>query len=268
MDDKLQEILAALEPWKKHHSRKAYKPIVEPTNDMVHHSRFGGSPLLTPDTEWPKCGSCGQPMHMLLQLDLAKVPINDLPWESGLLQFFYCTDWESEFMCDDYEAFSPCHVIRIIQNTEKLSTLQVPHFQQQFPAKQITRWNEFPDYPGYQELETNGLKSDFDYNSRTGKIEAFLEEKKIADFDIPDNYFLEEVLEEISAKQKDKLGGWPYWLQNIEYPDCPKCKQKMEYFFQIDSEDNVPHMFGDVGLGHITFCRQHPEILAFQWACH
>ena len=66
---------------------------------------------------------------------------------------------------------------------------------------------------------------------------------------------------------KDKVNGWPYWVQNVEYPICPKCGTEMIYLFQIDSEDNVPFMFGDVCCGHITQCPKHPDILAFAWAC-
>jgi len=79
MDNQLQEIFTALESWKEKCSRKAFKPIVELTTDMFHHSRFGGTPLLTPDIQWPKCGSCSKPIHMLLQLDLARLPNENLP---------------------------------------------------------------------------------------------------------------------------------------------------------------------------------------------
>jgi hypothetical protein len=27
-------------------------------------------------------------------------------------------------------------------------------------------------------------------------------------------------------------------------------------------------MFGDSGIGHITQCPEHKEVLAFGWACH
>lgn len=264
MDEKLQEILTALKPWATKHSRKAYKPIVKSTDDMTHHSRFGGTPLLTPETEWPMCGFCEQPMHMFLQLDLATLPVQDLPWDSGLLQFFYCIDWENE--CNDYEAFSDCHTIRIIKDTENLSIQDIPNFKQKFPAKQITGWTEFLDYPRYDEPDVSGLTLDFD-SEWQGTIKLHLDETKIVEFDKLDEEFIEEIFETIEAKNQDKLAGWPHWIQGVEYPNCPICKQPMDYFFQIDSEDNIPYMFGDVGCGHITFCRQHPDVLAFQWAC-
>lgn len=59
----------------------------------------------------------------------------------------------------------------------------------------------------------------------------------------------------------------PLWVQGIEYPNCPVCNQKMRLVFQLDSEDNLPFMFGDVGCGHITQCKTHKTQVAFGWAC-
>ncbi|HEY7328275.1 MAG TPA: DUF1963 domain-containing protein [Gemmataceae bacterium] len=64
--------------------------------------------------------------------------------------------------------------------------------------------------------------------------------------------------EEIAISQpRDKLAGWPYWIQNVEYPSCPRCGQQMIHVFQVDSEDNIPFMFGDSGCGNITQCPEH-----------
>jgi hypothetical protein len=41
----------------------------------------------------------------------------------------------------------------------------------------------------------------------------------------------------------------------------------MQMVFQINSEGNLPYMFGDSGRGHITQCPQHKDELAFAWAC-
>lgn len=77
-----------------------------------------------------------------------------------------------------------------------------------------------------------------------------------------------ELAETISpCAPNDKLLGWPNWVQGVEYPSCTKCDATMRHLFQIDSEQNVAHMFGDAGRGHITQCPNHPNILAFSWAC-
>ncbi len=38
--------------------------------------------------------------------------------------------------------------------------------------------------------------------------------------------------------------------------------------FQMNSEQTLPWMFGDVGIGHVTQCPTHPTEVAFGWACH
>lgn len=70
-----------------------------------------------------------------------------------------------------------------------------------------------------------------------------------------------------SAAEQDKLGGWPRWIQGAEYPTCPTCQNSMRVVFQIDSEDHIPYMFGDSGIGHITQCPEHHNVVAFGWAC-
>lgn len=41
----------------------------------------------------------------------------------------------------------------------------------------------------------------------------------------------------------------------------------MQLVFQLDSEKGLPFMFGDVGIGHVTQCAEHKDVLAFAWAC-
>jgi uncharacterized protein YwqG len=86
---------------------------------------------------------------------------------------------------------------------------------------------------------------------------------------------LEDEVEEIiyteelrPTLQGDKLFGFPYWVQSIEYPNDRETGTRMELLFQIDSEDNLPYMFGDVGVGHITQSPDNENELTFAWACH
>jgi hypothetical protein len=65
----------------------------------------------------------------------------------------------------------------------------------------------------------------------------------------------------------EKLGGWPAWIQGVECPTCRRCGSTMQYVLQIDSQRNIPILFGDVGTGHVSQCPNDPEELAFAWAC-
>jgi uncharacterized protein YwqG len=39
----------------------------------------------------------------------------------------------------------------------------------------------------------------------------------------------------------------------------------MLHRFQIASEDNIPYMFADSGVAHITICPSHADVVAFNW---
>ncbi len=78
---------------------------------------------------------------------------------------------------------------------------------------------------------------------------------------------LEDVETARSAHEGDKVGGWPFWVQNPEWGACRKCGDAMRVILQLDSEDNTPWMFGDTGTGHLSQCPKHPDVLAFAWAC-
>jgi uncharacterized protein YwqG len=56
-------------------------------------------------------------------------------------------------------------------------------------------------------------------------------------------------------------------LQGVAYPNCPRCNTRMQFLFQIDSEQNIPYMFGDCGVCHLTICPTHRDVLAFGWSC-
>jgi uncharacterized protein YwqG len=118
------------------------------------------------------------------------------------------------------------------------------------------------DSPDPEEHETLGLAYRYDFKAERVSVECPELGLEARDVDSLD------VAEAISnAEPGDKLGGWPHWIQSVEYPACPTCGDRMELVFQLDSEDNLPVVFGDVGCGHITRCPRHPEVLAFGWAC-
>ncbi|MBK6580713.1 MAG: DUF1963 domain-containing protein [Sandaracinaceae bacterium] len=56
-------------------------------------------------------------------------------------------------------------------------------------------------------------------------------------------------------------------MQGPEYPSCKLCSAKMRVLFQVDSEYNLDWMWGDTGCAHLSVCLEHPDQLAFGWAC-
>ncbi|WP_018343858.1 DUF1963 domain-containing protein [Cytophaga aurantiaca] len=225
--------------------RKAYLPRVnENPNSFSTQSKIGGFPYLRNENDWPICPNCQKNMQLFLQLNL-----NDLPErkDEGLIQLFYCTT--SDPVCEfDLDAFFPfskavnCRKIDILGESHKIE----PVIDEVFNEKIIVDWIPVDDHPHFEEYQQLGIELDLQDG-----IYELMEERKIG---LP-----------IS---KDKLFGWPYWVKSVEYPYDRKTETQMELLFQFDSEDNLPYMFGDVGVGHLTQSPDNKGELGFGWACH
>jgi uncharacterized protein YwqG len=237
-----------LEPLKQklsHLRRSAWKPIVREGDGALTSSKFAGTPWLNASELWLVCPNCNKPMQLFLQLNLDELPeALKGKFGRGLLQFFYCTNYEPHCDCDccGWEPFSNIKIVRIVQPSNLKVKVEISEPDKSFPAKLIEDWEEVDDYPDFQTVET---------------CETTINEEE-------SNILLENNI----TVTGDKLAGWPEWVQYPEYPDCPTCHQPMKQFvFQIDSEDNLPYMWGDVGVGYVLQCSIHKEQLAFLWQC-
>lgn len=221
-------------------ARKAWKPIVEEGDGPVGVSKYSGIPWLAPGEAWPACKNCGKPMQLFLQLDLATIP-GELSGQfgQGLIQLFYCTSSKPlcEDECESYFGNTQAMCVRLVPGGTPTGSPQANPVAKAFDASRIVRWEAQPEeVPTITELAELG-------------VDAGEEE--------PPNM----------APLGDKLGGWPHWIQGVEYGKCDKCGEAMRLVYQVDSEDVLPHMFGDSGCGHITQCPKHKEELSFGWAC-
>lgn len=252
------ESLVALQPWIDRHYRTAWRPEVRSDDPTPTASAFSGVPLLLKGEDWPICKSCGVPMESMLQLDLKSLPTDRHGTDT--LQLFYCVANDT---CErGWEAFanhaSLCRTIA--PNDAQPATTNL----NRFPAKTIQAWNEFQDSPASAEHERLGIKIDYHFNDVPFKpMEMWCPE---LDLHFVGSKFIKFLEQNVAAADGDKLGGWPAWVQGVEYPSCPECGTEMSLIMQIASEDHVPHMFGDCGAGHITQCPNHHHIVAFAWA--
>lgn len=274
-----------------HLKRKAWKPIVQEGDGAITASKFAGKPWLNEGEEYPTCPNCSKPMQLFLQFNLDELPKNlKSRFGSGILQFFFCTnvseieqetglygrtveecetiiknlpenivqgwwkfvDWEGdvgkirlkritscETECNGWDAFSQCQFIRIVQPTNVSATFEISKIEGLFEPKLIIGWSEVDDYPSLDELDT---------------LEVILDKDE------------EDILIDALYLYSDKLAGWANWVQFPEYPNCPTCNQSMNQFlFQLASEDNIPHAWGDYGQGYIVQCPEHKEQVAFLW---
>ncbi|PHR97999.1 MAG: hypothetical protein COA78_26650 [Blastopirellula sp.] len=61
-----------------------------------------------------------------------------------------------------------------------------------------------------------------------------------------------------SRENLNRVGGKPSWIQDAQYPACPKCSQLMLFIAQIDSNiptiDNDEWLWGSGGICYIFWC--------------
>lgn len=209
---------------------------MEDGDGPVNASKFSGKPWLSRDMEWPVCPKCNKPMRFFVQLSLADLP-KDLKEDfgTGLLQMFHCMNEECRH--DAVCPFAKSVLVRIIQPDEEGKDVELPDAQDLFPPKLITGWESCDDYPHQEEeVEVDLRLNDDEWN----------------------------ILHDLNLTG-DKLWGWPAWVQSMQYPPCPACGRQMRLVFQIDSEDNLPVIFGDCDRGWITQCPEHKEQLTFHF---
>lgn len=219
--------------------RSAWKPVVEEGDGPLAGSKFSGTALVPAGEDWPRCPNCERPMQLFIQLAAADLPAEAPRFGDGVLQLFYCASSEPlcEVDCEAFAPFSKSVLARVVDPANAVEPSSRP--DEPFPPRRIVGWERIDDYPSWSEVSEDVELSDAEY-------------------------------EELGATYPgsgDKLGGWPAWQQDEEYPECTECDQPMRYLLQIDSDDNLPYQFGDIGTGHLAQCSDHPHILSFHWAC-
>jgi uncharacterized protein (TIGR02996 family) len=257
-------VAKALQPWLVKYARPAWKPVVEDEDGPPTASKFSGTPWIGEGAPWPNCNRCHQPMLLFVQLNLSELPeeLGDR-FGPGLLQLFHCPQRECGrgVPGDHFSTYLVC--VRVVHPQGPSQLVQAPACLAHFPALGIGGWARFIDLPDANEHEGLGLHYNYDFD--VGKTRVECPEFGVVFDNIDINEHVAEAI--ASSKSGDKLSGWPYWVQNVNYPNCPRCGRQMVYIFQVASEDNVPYMFGDSGTGHITQCPEHKDVVAFGWDC-
>ncbi|MBX3269543.1 MAG: DUF1963 domain-containing protein [Sandaracinaceae bacterium] len=221
--------------------RAAWLPVVEPGDGDAKASKLGGSAWIPAGEEHPICPNCQRPMQLFLQLDVASLPDPSAFGGTGLLQLFYCKT--SEPLCEvDCEAYFP-YARSVVARRVDPSGAGAPSaavVDGALAPQRIVGWRAVEDYPNWEEQSEAGVTLDED---AIGVVEAAY------------------------PRDGEKLGGWPRWVQGVEYPSCGECGARMRHVFQIDSQRLVDYAWGDLGVAHLTQCAEHPDRLAFGWAC-
>ena len=282
------------------------EPIADPSDPALRTaSHFCGPPYLPAGEDWPMC-ECGRPLQLFVQLDLAELPDGaTADGDAGLLQVFYHhlpveTPEGTECYAEPaWEPFDESHKRVRIVRPDGDSQPSDGNNSSEFSPTRIVGWTRIEDAPEFQET---GIEVEFGFGGedRSVACEAIgLSRTLTADDTVDGTPYLDFLLAEDdedddddfepydgddpdaepiegdepataplpAPRGGDKLGGWPAWVQGIEYPDCPECGEPMAAILQIDSEDHVAYMFGDYGTAHVFRCRTHPDVVTMSWAC-
>jgi parallel beta-helix repeat protein len=243
----------------KDFARQMWKPLTKAGDGSVVASKFGGTPYLEADETWPCCGNCKNPMPLIIQLDLAHLPKAAAAQcgGRGLLQFFFCRNRTAN--CSDYGEAS--HLVRVLSSPKvprNAKAAKAPKkIEGSFSPKVIEGWRDQGEMIRWLELR------DAQRASLTRNLTRLGFTYFDGDDDVGEGPHVDPVL-------GDKLLGWPCWIQDATRMSCarPKCTKPMRHLFQIDSEDNVPWMWGDSGTAWLFQCPTHRDSVALEWQCH
>jgi len=167
------------------------------------------------EDNWPACSGCQMPMTLFLQLDLETVPpVLQGKFGAGLLQLFYATcsafgvdpvTRRGLILCSQPE---PRHFVRVL-HPDVDGVLRSQPDGKGIEPQAIMGWTPKKEHPGMLEYARLGY---WEYFSSSH------EQNDESDFNLSVQF---------PGLSGDKLDGWPYWLDFLQYPSCPTCGKPM-----------------------------------------
>jgi len=222
----------------------AWVPVSRAERGPIDASKFGGVPWIAASEEWPCCGLCDSRMDLFLQLNSKDLPEDSPKLFEGLLQVFVCTHETYRAPCSvPHDSFAKWSCVRILVEPAGPVRYVDPPEEDLFEEEHIVGWVREDDFPDSGELELRGVT--LGERARSMQID-----RKFA-----------------FPRAGDKLLGWAKWEQGVEIVGCSRCGQPMRLLFQIDACQGVPVMLGDGGIGWVSQCEHHPDVVTFNWSC-
>ncbi|MDE2422162.1 MAG: DUF1963 domain-containing protein [Gammaproteobacteria bacterium] len=209
-------------------------------------NKFGGLPYAVKGDIWPSCPTCRHELTFISQI------MNESA--ETLFVFYYCFEcfpWglgdeeQGQWLIKQYNKPSTEQIIEITRNTDDE---YAPN-----PCKVISsNVLVLPDWEGLDSVSTEvgRLCSEIDDDSPWEIYDEAVEKA-----DCLNDY-------------ATLLGGYPRYVQGEASHKCSECKSEMEFFAQIDSEDEANIMWGDVGLVYFFRCPKHKDKFQLELQCH
>ena len=228
-------------------------------NTEAWESKFGGWPYLPKNMEVPT-GKNGRPLYLLAQINFSEIP--DLPPfpSEGLLQFFigddrlYGADSKDPMKQENFH-------LRFFGSIKKNIPLIAPP-------------SEFPEISNFP-ISTKGsfpLKFELRHEAAPltdHRIQNFLEEDFFARFG-EGKWEVMEAYSKLVHSGGHRLGGYSFFTQTDPRENHI---EQMEQLLQIDSDQSIQSMWGDMGAAHFFIKKEALERrdfskVAYWWDCY
>lgn len=226
----------------------------------LRDSKVGGVPYWPAEMEYPT-DSSGKPLYLLAQLNLDDLPkLEEFP-HTGLLQFYIAGDDESCLYPYGADFRNPesgiGHRVIFHANYKEKSmdmVLKLP------PQPYDIPFNSERSYKLEGETSIQPISV---YDNEFSTIMGF----GLYDFDNP-KYVPHGTYETIYSARGHRFGGYPYFTQS----DPREAENTQVLLFQLDSDDDMEVMWGDVGVCNFFINRDDLERLDFSrvmynWDC-
>jgi uncharacterized protein YwqG len=219
-------------------------------NTSLWQSKVGGIPYMPKGFETP-CAPDGQELHFLAQINFEEIPMMHPFPNKGILQFFIQDDDLLGMDFDDGEVQDTFRVIyhaEVIKDEKKLS----------IKFNMLRDYEFLPHHPEesypliFSEEEEIVPVTDYRFYEQFGQ--DFFQQFGAKEWDIMDEYAKQHKAE------GHKIGGYAYFTQD----DPRKKEDPMLLLLQLDSDELMDLMWGDMGVGH--FFIREKDLLALDFS--
>lgn len=254
---------AAMEPFREK-LLETRQPFVRAKSQMSRNTRpweskVGGMPYLPQSTAWPKSPD-GRELVFLAQLNFAEMPpLPPFP-EKGIVQFYISDDDLYGMDFDNGENPDTFRVLFFEEIEASASALQNHIPLRSFDEDLLPHHPEISHPLSFELAEEVVPITDYCFYQYFGG--DFFRQFGEQEWDVMGAY------EKAVRAQGHKIGGYAYFTQD----DPRRREDPMLLLFQLDSDEQMDLMWGDMGVGH--FFIREKDLLAkdfsrvlYDWDC-
>ena len=221
-------------------------------------SKVGGAPYLPKGVLHPTAPD-GRELFFLAQINFAEAPILHPFPEKGIVQFYIHDDDLYGMDFDDGENPDTFRVLYFPEVIQDSTALHVP-------VDMLRDYDELPHHPdecyplAFEVAEEYAPVSDYRFWEHLGQ--NFFQKHGADEWEIMEGY------NKSVPGQGHKIGGYAYFTQD----DPRKPSDPMLLLFQLDSDEAMDLMWGDMGVGHFfirekdLIARDFSKVL-YDWDC-